>query len=391
MFKTHKTQRGLRATVLTGIAGAIALFAAACSGPATGLSEAPVADAVDAVESGRQLSVVTAFYPLEFVASEVAGDRANVINLTPPAADPHDLELSIAAANQINTADLVVTLGGFQPAVDQAIEARNPARLVDAADYVDLLPAGEDADHDHDHDHADDSHSHDTEADEEADDHTHDHADDEVTEATDSHDHSHDDESDDHTHDEESEAGGHSHSHNHSIGGYDPHFWLDPIRLASLAQPVADALSEADPASADYFQANAASLVERLEELDAEFSAGLAPLAGAKLVTSHEAFAYLAHRYGLSQVGIAGIDPDIEPSPARLREIADIVRENNVNTIFYETLLSPRVVQTLANDIGVNAAVLHTAEGLTQAEQAAGDDYFTIMRANLETLKEHLQ
>jgi len=363
MFNTHprpNASRIRKPALIAGLITAVAMLASACTGTATN------GDAAASGSADRPLTVLTSFYPLQFVASEVAGDRANVINLTPPAADPHDLELSMAAANQINTADVVVTLGGFQPAVDQAIDARNPARVVDAAHYVDLLPAsGGGHNHDDDDDHAhDDGHDHDDEAD-----------------------HSHDDDHYDEGHDDD----GHGHGHSHDIGGYDPHFWLDPIRLGSLAEPIANALSEAEPEYADYFHANAANLVERLAELDAEFKAGLAPFAGAKLVTSHEAFAYLANRYGLTQVGIAGIDPDIEPSPARLREIAEIARANNVSTIFYETLISPRVAQTLASDLGINAAVLHTAEGLTTAEQNAGENYFTIMRANLATLKEHLQ
>ncbi|MCL1800352.1 MAG: metal ABC transporter substrate-binding protein, partial [Promicromonosporaceae bacterium] len=144
-------------------------------------------------ETGH-LTVVTSFYPLQFVAQQVAGDLATVINLTPPAADPHDLELSMAAANQINTADLVVILTGFQPAVDQAVEVRNPARLIDVVDYVALLAPGDDGD---DHAHED-------------------------------HDHSADDHTDDHDHVNEYD----SHAHDHSIGGYDPHFWLDPTKLA---------------------------------------------------------------------------------------------------------------------------------------------------------------
>ncbi|MCL1801190.1 MAG: zinc ABC transporter substrate-binding protein, partial [Promicromonosporaceae bacterium] len=148
---------------------------------------------------------------------------------------------------------------------------------------------------------------------------------------------------------------------------------------------------EAAPPNAATSQANAADLVARLTELDQEFQQALAPFAGAKLVTNHTAFGYLAHRYGLEQVGIAGLSPEIEPSPARLREIGDIVRANNVKTIFYETLVSPRVVETLAGDLGVNAAVLHTAEGLTAQEQAAGEDYFSVMRANLATLVANLQ
>jgi len=366
MFNTHKLPRSRRLGGVLGAVVTLAMTVAACTNPGAGAVAGTETPDYAGDDAAPLVTVATSFYPLEFVAREVGGDRVSVTNLTPPAADPHDLELTLAAANQLSTADLVMILGGFQPAVDQAVAARNPSRLIDAADYVDLIAGG------HSHD---DGHSHDA-------DHSHD---------DDSHDadeHSHDDEADE---DEAHEEVATGHAHSHDIGGYDPHFWLDPLRLASLAEPVAAALSEVDPDSANYFAANAADFTARLTELDDEFTAGLAPFVGAKMVTNHEAFGYLAYRFGLDQVGISGLDPEIEPSPARLREIGEIVRANNVNAIFYETLISPRVAQTLASDLGINAVVLNTLEGLTAEEQAAGEDYFSIMRTNLATLKDNLQ
>ena len=170
------------------------------------------------------------------------------------------------------------------------------------------------------------------------------------------------------------------------MGGYDPHFWLDPIRLAALAQPVADALSAISPEHSEYFQHNAADLIDQLTLLDAEFAEALAPFAGATLITNHTAFGYLAYRYDLHQVGITGLDHEIEPSPARLREIADIAQRYTVTTLFYETLVSPALVHTLASDLGLDVALLDTLEGLNPAQTQADDDYISVMRRNLETL-----
>ncbi|TGJ98063.1 zinc ABC transporter substrate-binding protein [Actinotalea fermentans ATCC 43279 = JCM 9966 = DSM 3133] len=283
--------------------------------------------------------VLASFYPLQFVAERVGGDRVSVSNLTPPAAEPHDLELSPAQARSIGTADLVVYQSGFQAAVDEAVEARDPAHLVDATQAAGLeehpgesTTAGSGD--------AEDEHA------------------------------THDDHADD----------GHDHS---SEGGLDPHFWLDPARLVPVAEQVAAELTAVDPDGADEYAANLDALTADLTALDAEYEAGLASCASPYLVTSHEAFGYLAERYGLEQVGITGIDPEAEPSPARLREVADIIRDHGVTTIFFETLTSPKVTQTLAQDVGVQAAVLDPLEGLS----TDGTDYLGVMQTNLEALR----
>lgn len=166
----------------------------------------------------------------------------------------------------------------------------------------------------------------------------------------------------------------------------DPHFWLDPTRLAQVARQVADELTAADPDHAEDHAAAAAELTASLAALDAEYAAALAPCRGATLVTSHEAFGYLAQRYGLEQVGIAGIDPDVEPSPARLREVVEVVEAHDVRTLYFETLTSPDLTRTLADDLGLATAVLDPVEGLADA----GSDYPSLMRANLRALREGL-
>jgi zinc transport system substrate-binding protein len=164
---------------------------------------------------------------------------------------------------------------------------------------------------------------------------------------------------------------------------HDPHLWLDPELMEGIAGGIADRLAELDPDNADVFAANADSLVADLQELDTAYADGLADCAGATLVVSHDAFGYLADRYDLDQVGISGINPDAEPSPARLREVGAIVEENDVHTIFFEVITSPDVTQALAEDIGVETAVLDPIEGQTDADA----DYLDVMYANLEALR----
>jgi zinc transport system substrate-binding protein len=166
----------------------------------------------------------------------------------------------------------------------------------------------------------------------------------------------------------------------------DPHFWQDPTRLADVAQDIAINLADADPAHAADYTANADALVAELDTLDQDYRDGLAQCAGATLVVSHEAFGYLAERYDLVQVGISGIDPEAEPSPARLRAVRSVVQDDDVRTVFFEVITSPKVARALAEDLGIDSAKLDPIEG--QADPDA--DYMDMMRENLAALEDGL-
>ncbi len=153
----------------------------------------------------------------------------------------------------------------------------------------------------------------------------------------------------------------------------DPHFWLDPTRLADVADQVAQRLGEDDPDGAERFSANAAALRRDLEALDGELAAGLKDCENRSIVTSHNAFGYLADRFGLTQVGITGLTPDEEPTPADLAAVTRFVEDHDVKTIYYETLVSPAVAKTVAAETGAAIAVLDPIEGLSDASD--GSDY----------------
>ncbi len=165
----------------------------------------------------------------------------------------------------------------------------------------------------------------------------------------------------------------------------DPHVWLDPTRLVPVTQSIVDALGEADPTHAEQYASNADRLVIDLKALDREFGVGLAACERTEFVTSHDAFRYLAARYGLTSIPIAGISPDIEPSPQHLGELQQLITEDGITTVFAETLGTKAYADTLANDLGLDSAVLDPIEGLSGDD--AADNYFTLMRSNLAALR----
>lgn len=170
----------------------------------------------------------------------------------------------------------------------------------------------------------------------------------------------------------------------------DPHVWLDPVAMQTVVRAIEGALVEADPGDDRAYRANAARAIEDLAALDGDFEAGLATCERDLIVTAHDAFGHLARRYGLRVEAISGVSPEAEPDPRRLAELEDLVRREGVTTIFTEELVSPEVAETLAREAGVRTAVLNPIEGLTAREEAAGDDYGSLMRRNLDVLREAL-
>jgi zinc transport system substrate-binding protein len=170
----------------------------------------------------------------------------------------------------------------------------------------------------------------------------------------------------------------------------DPHVWLDPGLFATAVPAVVEALQDTAPdATCDFEEAGRAEQRE-LERLDRAFSEGLADCTRTTIVTNHAAFGYLASAYGLSQQAISGLQPDAEPTPERIAQLRDLVEREGITTIFTEELVPPQTAQTLADEAGVKTEVLHTIEGLTPDEVAAGEDYRSLMESNLEILRSAL-
>ena len=273
-------------------------------------------------DAGGDRTVVAAFYPLAWTAQEIAGDEVDVVNLTPPGAEPHDIELTARDVERVRDADLVLYLGrGFMPALEDAVEGHD--RAIDLMEGQELRAGGGD-------EHGDGAEA---------------------------------------EHEGESEA------------GLDPHVWLDPMRLAAIATTVGEELGETAAADA---------LVARLEQLDAKLEAGLADCERREIVTSHAAFGYLADAYDLRQIALTGLSPEAEPSPRALEELVDEVEEEGATTVFFESLVSPRLAQTVAREAGARTAALDPLEGLTEDELDDGANYVSVMRDNLASLRDAL-
>lgn len=325
------------------------ILAAACAA-ATALALSActsTASSGDSSSKDGSLTVMASFYPLQYLAEKIGGEHVSVTSLTPDGAEPHDLELSPKMVDSLSSADAVIYLAGFQSAVDEAIEQQAPKTVIDVSSAAELVEAGSDANHPAEEESTEETQSGETDA------HDHDHE---------GHDHA-----------------GHDHHHDMSA---DPHFWLDPVRMAKAATLVGDKLAEADSAHADTYKANAKALAEELTTLGDTLVTKTSKCQVKTFVTAHTAFGYLADRTGLTQVGISGLDPESSPSPARLAEIGQIAKEQGVTTIFTEALIDPKVAQTLADDLGITTAVLDPIESQTDASK----DYAAVMQANIDAL-----
>ena len=167
----------------------------------------------------------------------------------------------------------------------------------------------------------------------------------------------------------------------------DPHVWLDPSILEKEAEVVAKNLAEIDPKNAKYYWDKLEFLLGQLDLMDKDFMVGLGNCDKNQIITAHEAFGYLARRYGFTQYSIAGLSPDAEPSARAVADITDYAKKNNIKYIFFESLVSPKLSETVAREAGATTLVLNPLEGLTDEEVAQNQNYFTEMRKNLNNLK----
>lgn len=268
--------------------------------------------------SDQKLSVVASFYPIYFLTSEIGGNRAEVINLMPDGAGPHDYEPTAQDIVRIHSSRLFILSGGVEEWGDDIKNGLNPKNtvVVSASDGLRTQTFTEDG-----------------------------------------------------------------------VAAEDPHVWLSPLLAKKMTDNILEGYKTADPKNTEYYQANADSLKTRLEELDTEFKQGLAMCAKRDVIGSHGAFGYLGTAYNLNPISIAGLSPEAEPSLQKLTEIADFAKKNDVRVIFFESVVSPKLSQTIATEVGAKTMVLDTLERITKEDAESGEDYMTIMRQNLANLK----
>jgi zinc transport system substrate-binding protein len=269
--------------------------------------------------SDKKIHVTASFYPLYFFASQIGGDKASVVNITPAGAEPHDYEPSTGDLATIEKSDILIMNGGILETWGDKVkdELKNKKTTV--------VVAGE---------------------------------------------------------------GLMSQQIDEENGKMlDPHVWLDPVLAKSEVQKIVAAFQQADPINAPYYQSNASRLEAELDRLNQEFQQGLSSCKQKNIVTSHAAFGYVASRYHLEQVALTGLSPDEEPTPQKLAEIATFAKTHQVTYIFFETLISPRLAETIAKEVGAKTLVFDPLEGLSKDDEVAGKNYLSIQRENLQNLR----
>jgi zinc transport system substrate-binding protein len=278
-------------------------------------------------------TIAASFYPIEEIARRVIGDNGTVIGLTPSGDEAHGLELTAKQLDQLSKADFLFFIGdGFQPSVEKAA-----ASLKNSVSSLDLLTSVTQIEMPEEKEEADSDHGHD------------------------------------------------------EHGEKDPHVWLDPANMAKMTRAVEATLAKTMPEMAEQFATNADLYVAELNQLGEDIDAGLKNCESRAVVTSHEAFGYLAARANLTTIPIAGVNPEDEPSAKELQKIAAIAKEQKASTVFFEVLLPEDLARTLAKSIGATTSILDPIEGISTADLKAGASYLSIQRDNLAWLVQGLR
>lgn len=330
-------QAGNRFIALSLLLTAILLLAAAC-GKHTNNGEAPANTAEAGAEADAQkISVVTSFYPLYFLAAEIGGEHVKAVNLIAAGVEPHDWTPKSRDLDTASKAQLFLYHGaGLEGWVDDFLGGLSKDSQVAAKAASAGIELIEDTGEEEAHEHEDGAENHDHE-------------------------------------------------------GVDPHTWVSPKSALKLAENVKNSLVEADPENQPDYERNYEALKQKLDAIDADYTAKLGQVTDKNIVVSHQAFGYLARDYGLTQVAIMGLSPEAEPRAQDLLQIANFVKENNVKYVFFEELVSDELANTLAAEANVKTMVLNPLEGLTAEQAQSGETYITLMERNLQNLVQALQ
>ncbi|MDP2640969.1 MAG: zinc ABC transporter substrate-binding protein [Candidatus Yanofskybacteria bacterium] len=276
----------------------------------------------------EKMRVVASFYPLAEWASRAGEELVNVHVLAPAGIDPHTFEPTPRELALIYNASVFLFVGGgFEPWAERLEEdlKKRGVTVLEMEEYMEFFRVEEEE------------------------------------------------------HEEEEEEHGH--------GAYDPHFWLDPTRAAEAVRLVGETFSALDPDNTSAYEIQAAAYMTELEQLHHEYEQGLVSCAKNEIIVAHDAFRYMADRYGFDIIAIAGISPEEEPSLRRMGELVLLAREKNIRYIFFETLASTRLSETIAQEVGAQTLVLNPIEGLSAQEESEGHTYISLMRQNLTNLR----
>ncbi len=308
--------------------------------------------------SDKQLEIYTTVYPLKFFTQQIAGDLAEVSTILPPGTDPHTYEPTTKEMIKIAEADAFIYNGaGLESYAKTIADTVKPegVQILEASKGIKL------EEHVHDHGENSNSKEKDTHAEEE------------------------------HSHEEEKERSHAGEGHGgHTHGNQDPHIWLDPIRSIQLAEHIKNTLISIQPESKEQFTENFNQLKNKLVELDQQFHKQLESKPKDKIIVSHAAYGYWEHAYGIEQVAVSGLTPTSEPSQKELEEIIETAEEFQLDYVLFEQNVTPKVAKVVQSEIGAATLRIHNLSVLTEEDIQANEDYFSLMKQNLEVLSKAL-
>ncbi|UOQ92527.1 zinc ABC transporter substrate-binding protein [Halobacillus shinanisalinarum] len=302
--------------------------------------------------AGEQLKINTTVYPLQYFTKQIAGDAAQVTSILPPGTDPHTYEPTTKEMIKIAEADAFIYSGaGLESYAETIAESVKPegVRVLEASMGVNLK------EHVHAHEREENSHKEGKE---------------------------------NHSHKQEKDSGEETHLHEeeHDHEGQDPHIWLDPIRSIEMAENIKDMLVELQPESEDLFNENFNQLEDKLVTLDQQFHNQLENTPKNKIIVSHAAYGYWEEAYGIEQVAVSGLSPTSEPSQKELEKIIQTAEELQLNYVLFEQNVTPKVSEVVQNEIGAEPLRIHNLSVLTDEDISNDEDYFSLMKQNLDVL-----
>jgi zinc transport system substrate-binding protein len=320
------------------------------------------------------LHVFTTIFALEDFIQKIGGEHVEVTNIIPAGVDAHTFEPDARTLVGIAEGDAFIFSGaGMEGFADQAAEVLQDedVKITKASEGIELIQSA--AGHHHTHEHGDGDH-----------DHSHEHG-------AEDHDHSHDHGAEDH-HDHEQEEHSHDDLHlDHHHGDQDPHVFIDPIRSIQLAENIKQTLVELRPEAADEFEENFHQLEEDLKAVDQEFQEVVDQAEKDTILVSHAGYTYWEDRYGINQVAVTGFSPTNEPTQQQLQQIFHYVEDHGISHLIFERNYSIQIAEMVMEETGVEPLYFHNLENVREEERENKEDYFSLMRQNIDTVREALR